>query len=744
MKPVYLDIAVPVPLRQSFHYLPPEDTDASQLLPGIRVEVPFGRQILIGILLATSTRASFDPGKIKNAIRIIDSSPVFDDALFSLCRWAADYYQHPIGDVLHTALPILLRQGEATSQITERLMPTETGERPESIDSLTRAPRQLSLLKQLVASAHGDADKGLTRFALKRTLIPGSVTNGLIDKGFAQWSRTVEEISPFDKTFHKNSYKKSIFKEDPLVLTEEQSLAFQNVVRPGTHLLFGITGSGKTEIYLQAIARVLAQGKQALVLVPEIGLTPQTIRRFESRFRTPVVALHSGLTDRERLHAWRQAKQGGAAIVIGTRSAVFTQLHDLGLIVVDEEHDPSFKQQEGFRYSARDISVLRGKMQAVPVILGSATPSLESYNNAISARYQLVTLLSRPNKAKTAQYHLIGTQHETLDDGFSSALVHLIQQHLAQENQVLVFLNRRGFSPVLLCRACGWIAECNRCDARMTYHLALHSLICHHCGVRSRVTQNCADCSSDQLVPLGLGTQRLEHSLKNLFPDQKIVRIDRDSTRKKGAMEQITNDINQGEPAILVGTQLLAKGHHFPNVTLVAIVDIDSGFYSSDYRAIERMGQLLLQVAGRAGRESKPGTVAIQTRFPDQPILQTLINDGYKTFAENLLAERSRYDLPPFSYQAVVRAEATKAGLAMAFLSLLSKNTPASPSVSTLGPIPSSMEKRAGKHRAQLLFASKDRRSLQASLARCVTFAEDSAAARKVRWSIDVDPVDLF
>ncbi len=732
MKTVYLDIAVPVPLRRSFHYLPPDGTDLTELKPGTRVQVPFGRQKLVGILLAVTDNTDITPDKIKTATRILDKSPVLDELLFSISRWAADYYQHPIGEVMHTALPVLLRQGESVASRTTYLtsvLKSLPSEEERQRYHLNRAPTQFSLLRKLI-------EFKLSRFDLKRLDFSSAVIKALVEKGLAEWIESEDKVTGFDRN--------NINKESKLKLNAEQKQAISECEKPGTHLLFGITGSGKTEIYLQAIEAVLSEGKQALVLVPEIGLTPQTIKRFQSRFHVPVAALHSGLTDRERLEVWRQARLGGAAIVIGTRSAIFTPMQSTGIIVVDEEHDSSFKQHEGFRYSARDLAVLRGQLEAIPVILGSATPSLESYNNAITGKYGLSRLLTRANQAVTASYQLIGIRQQVLDNGFSQPLIRLVGEHLAQGEQVLIFLNRRGFSPVVLCRSCGEIAGCTRCDARMTYHLSLKALICHHCGTQIPAPQNCSNCGSADLIPLGIGTQRLEQSLKGLFPDQKIIRIDRDSTRRKGAMETLTLDINQGDPAILVGTQLLAKGHHFPNVTLVAIVDIDSGFYSSDYRAVERMGQLILQVGGRAGREEKPGVVAIQTNFPDQPVLKTLIDEGYEVFSEYLLKERAKFELPPFSYQALVRAEAINTGISMQFLSDLAVNTKTHPSVLVLGPIPSNMERRAGKHRAQLLISSKDRKSLKTKLREVVSDAYGSRLANKVKWSVDVDPLDLF
>lgn len=740
MNPVYLDVAVPVPLRRTFQYLAPIGISADKLLPGIRVEVSFGRQKLIGVLVSKSSNNEIAVDKIKPILRIIDYQPLLDSVLFKLCLWAANYYQHPIGEVFQTAIPTLLRQGEPISQAEKVLVPLV-----KEIDEaeFKRAPRQYQLMKLLLSQP-----EGLSKIELNRHDTTTATIRSLITKEVANWHLTPINISAFDA---KEPRKSKI-----LELSEEQTTALNAAIGPGTQLLFGITGSGKTEVYLQAIDDVLRQGKQALVLVPEIGLTPQTIERFTSRFNVPIFALHSSLTDKERLKAWRQSREGGAGIIIGTRSAIFTPMSRPGIIVVDEEHDASFKQIEGFRYSARDLAVFRGHQEQIPVILGSATPSLESMNNAVSGKYKLSKLTKRPTTANVAQYQVIGTQHQKLDNSFSEPLFSSIEQHLNAGNQVLVFLNRRGYSPVLICNGCGSIAACERCDARMTFHMNQNKLICHHCGALKQANRQCQPCGSRDVVPLGTGTQRLEETLLRRFVDTNIIRIDRDSTRRKGEMEKLTEEVMKGEPAILVGTQLLAKGHHFPDVTLVAIVDVDGGFYSSDFRAIEKMGQLILQVGGRAGREEKPGTVALQTQFPDQPILKSLIEDGYEAFASKLLEERKLYELPPYSFQAVLRAEASKTGIAMNFLSMLvsadltqgnnsnGHSGKGNPSVSVLGPIPSTMEKRDGKYRAQLLITSSHRSALNATLSKMISHIESSKDQRLVRWSIDVDPIDLL
>lgn len=725
VNPIYLEVAVPVPLRHTFHYLPPINCPIDQCKTGLRVEVSFGRQKLIGIILGQTDTTDLPADRIKPAQALLDTEPVLPNEVFKLCLWAADYYHHPIGEVLHTALPVLLRQGESTSGSYQRLIPLWTD--PEQ---LSKAPRQRALVAALLKQ-----HEGLGRSELKDQEFTATIIKGVIAKGAAEWrtfqDSTAPAIAPASATHH-------------LPPSTEQQVALDSLKPTGTYLLFGVTGSGKTEVYLQAIAEVIAKGRQALVLVPEIGLTPQTIRRFEERFSVGVVAMHSGLNNRQRLSAWRDAASGRASVIIGTRSAIFTPMKSPGLIVIDEEHDASFKQQEGFRYSARDLAVKRGHQEKIPVILGSATPALESYANAINGKYQLLRLDERANAAKVAQYKIIGIEHQTLSEGFSPQLIDLMRTHLERDNQVLVFLNRRGFAPVLHCRQCLWLSSCRRCDAKMTYHLSSRTLVCHHCSSSFRAPNQCPDCKSRELVPLGLGTQRLEAGLQQLFPKDNILRIDRDSTRLKGALTDKIAEANKGQRGILLGTQLLAKGHHFPNVTLVAIIDLDSGFYSSDYHAIERTGQLLLQVGGRAGREQKQGTVAIQTLFPEQPMLRSLIEEGYETFCEALLREREQNQLPPYTFQAVIRAEAVKAGNSISFLEAISNSCSHHNLVELLGPIPSAMEKRAGKYRAQLLVSSTSRRYLHQALASAVQIAEKLPSARSVRWSIDVDPFDLF
>ncbi len=721
-----LEIAVPAPVRRSFHYLAPPGAKPA---PGIRCRVPFGNRTVVGLLLAVAPNPAIDPARLKPVNDLIDEAAVLPPSILALCRWAADYYHYPVGEAFSHALPALLRQGGSSKGEEERLFATST-----NAEKLTRAPRQAALFQLL--QQHPE---GLSRTDLAGMDFSSAVVRELIGKNLASWRSHQPASLPFDPG--------SVLKTDSLPeLSTEQSHAVRTIQQgeSSTTLMFGVTGSGKTEVYLRTIEQVLRQGRQALVLVPEIGLTPQTIKRFSDRFNVPVAVLHSGLTDRERMDGWRRAGNGEAGIVIGTRSAIFTPLKLPGVIVVDEEHDSSYKQQDGFRYNARDLAVYRARLEQIPVILASATPSLESWHNARQDRYQLVRLTERPGGAAAPRFQVLDLHRSAVIDGFTQPLIQAIRDRLQRNEQVLVFLNRRGYSPVLLCPACGWLAECSRCDARMTLHRSNHALICHHCGATARIPAVCPGCDGDELLPIGEGTQRLETALNQMFPDYPVIRIDRDSTRRRDAMTDFVNEIATGKPMILVGTQMLAKGHHFPNVTLVVIKEMDASFYSANFRAAERTAQLILQVGGRAGRAEKPGVVAIETNIPDQPIFRQLIDNGYELFADEILQERLRHMMPPFSHHALIRAEAVGKQTAIAFLESVADQLEPHPSVDVLGPIPASMERRAGRYRGQLLFTSGQRRELHQHLSLAISKAESGKLARQVRWSVDVDPIDLF
>jgi len=493
------------------------------------------------------------------------------------------------------------------------------------------------------------------------------------------------------------------------------------------------------------VNQLLARQQQVLILVPEISLTPQLIQRFRKRLSCTIAALHSGLNDTQRLCAWTLASQNQAQVVIGTRSALFTPMPALGMIIIDEEHDASLKQQEGFRYHARDLALVRARNGKLPVLMGSATPSLDSLYNTEQQRYQKLVLSQRGHSAASPpKIHLIDLRNRSLEHGMSETLVQQIEKHLSDDGQVLVFLNRRGYAPLLMCHACGWTSHCPRCYAHMTLHQQQQRLRCHHCGHENAVPPACPDCGSPALLIPGAGTERLEQSLEQHFPDIVISRIDRDTTRRKGELDRRLQQARNGEARILIGTQMLAKGHDFPNLSMVALVDIDQGLFSSDFRGAERMAQLMIQVAGRAGRADKPGEVFIQTHHPDHPLLQTLLHQGYPAFAQAALQERQQAGFPPYSYMAILRAEASQRDQCMAFLSEAARSAGNPAAVQLFGPLPAPMERRAGRYRAQLILQTDQRAALHQLLNTWLGKVERLPSARRVRWSLDIDPQDVY
>ncbi|OGT41070.1 MAG: hypothetical protein A3F13_07380 [Gammaproteobacteria bacterium RIFCSPHIGHO2_12_FULL_40_19] len=511
-----------------------------------------------------------------------------------------------------------------------------------------------------------------------------------------------------------------------------------------TFLLDGVTGSGKTEIYLQVMAELLQDGKQILVLVPEINLTPQTIARFRARFQLPIAALHSNLSESERLQAWLAAQSGNIRIVIGTRSTIFTPFKNLGLIIVDEEHDSSFKQQDRFRYHARDLAVMRARLNNIPIILGSATPSLESLLNAKRNRYEHLLLPKRAGNAQLPNVQIINLHTSPTKEGLSTPLLQTMQDHLHQNNQVMLFLNRRGFAPVMYCTQCQHIINCHRCDARMVYHHSPQRLHCHYCDAKRIIPTSCEKCNENSLLPIGVGTQKLEQKLIETFPDVPIIRIDKDSTKRKGTMQNLLDKIHSHPKAILLGTQMLAKGHHFPQVTLVGIIDADGGLFSADFRATEQMGQLLTQVAGRAGRAEKPGVVLVQTHHPEHSLLQTLTKGNYSQFAHTLLTEREQGYLPPFAHFAVFRAEAPIEENVIHFLLHIKTLSIDIPTINMLGPVSALLSKRKGLFRKHLLIRAAKRQALQTFLKQLIQQIENFGKSYPVKWTLDVDPVEII
>lgn len=714
-------VALPVPLRQPFDY---QIDDALNPQLGQRVRVPFGSRQLIGIIWQLDPIDSFDPASLKSVSELLDATPVIDAELTQLLNFAADYYHHPIGEVYTTALPALLREGRAQDAVQARQLVAL----PDADTAgLKRAPKQLALWQQLQQGP------------LAETLLIGQsqTVQALVDKQLVQW-----QLCPLEPY----SYQTEL--QAPLPLNPAQALAVAAIHQAkqqfSRFLLEGVTGSGKTEVYLQAITPFLQHGLQVLVLVPEIGLTPQTLSRFAKRFAVPMQVWHSNMTDNERLAAWQASQTGAAAITIGTRSALFLPFRQLGLIIIDEEHDASLKQQDGFRYHARDLAIKRASLVQCPIVLGSATPSLETLYNVQQGRFAHLQLPERATNAQVPRIELLDLKQQVLTHGLASGTIARIKQHLARGEQVMLFLNRRGFAPALICHECGWLTECPRCSAFTTYHKQSRQLVCHHCGTSRTVPRQCGGCGSTQLAPVGQGTEQLEEQLSQLFPDIAISRLDRDSTRRKGALEQRLNDINDGACQLIVGTQMLAKGHHFPNVTLVVIVDVDGALYSSDFRAGEQLGQLITQVAGRAGRAHLPGTVLLQTHYPGHPMLQDVIQNGYTSYARSALLERQQAQLPPYLHLALFKTESLKPEVGPQWLQLLANAVrEAGLSVQLLGPVQPPLERKAGKFRWQLQLYARDRKALHQALTLLLHDFGQHALIRQLKWQLDVDPLDL-
>ncbi len=729
-------VAISIPVYRLFDYLAPEDVVLDSIKPGVRVEVPFGKGKKIGYLLEIATHSEFDLVKLKPIIRVIDPHPLLSPKDLRLLMWAASYYHHPIGVVIGSAFPSALRQGKVMLiKPQKRYALTDLGVATSS-QQLQRTPKQLQVLEKFQSATSSLTEAELTAWEEAwRPAVKQLITKKLIQLTLAEAG--VTNVG-------------ALMSKPALPANIQQQAAIDAVCTSlgqfGVFLLDGVTGSGKTEVYLQIIRSVLERGQQVLVLVPEITLTPQLEDRFRQRFAVDIALSHSKLTDKQRAVAWLKMQQGQGSILLGTRSALFTPLKNPGLIILDEEHDASFKQQEGFRFSARDIAVVRGQLLHIPVLLGSATPSLESLHNVNKQRYQLLALPDRAGKAIEPTLHLLDIRNKRMQEGLSAALLEEIHKTLAKHEQVLLFLNRRGFAPTLICHGCGWVARCHRCDANLVIHVDENCLRCHHCTKEQPLLRRCPECKLGELTPLGLGTERVEKVLAELFPDKVAVRLDRDSTQRKGALEDYLQQINNGEVDIILGTQMLAKGHHFPNVTLVAILDVDSGLFSIDFHAAEKLAQMIVQVSGRAGRAEKCGKVIMQTRQPDHPLLTTLIQQGYQSFAISALAERKEATLPPFSYQALLRVQAAEEGLPSIFFQALTDliKTLNVRHTLILGPVSAPMARRAGLYRYQLLFQNNRRNELQHFLDELVPKLATLKQAKKIHWSLDVDPVDLY
>ena len=724
-------VAVPVYLYDCFDYsLTAEQYHQAEV--GARVAVSFGRQNVVGVIVEKLTdEKPLDLGfKLKAITELLDDNAILDAKVLSLLTWSAQYYQFPIGEVMHAALPSFLRQGKPYNLLARMWKLIDD----HAEDKLKRSEKQQDAYKILKLHPTGTSENILNLAGIETATL-----KALEKKQITQCILEAQDFKPQAMTLAQM----------PLTPNDEQKRAIQNILkaRHSYHafLLDGLTGSGKTEVYLQVMQEVLKQGKQVLVLVPEIGLTPQTVSRFQSRFHCHIALLHSGLNDSKRLQAWQSAQTGKASIVIGTRSAIYTPLPHLGLIILDEEHDLSFKQQEGFRYHARDVALYRAHLENCPIILGSATPSIDSYALVEQGKMTRLELDQRAGVAVMPKMHVIDLKVAQKQNGISQQLIHEVQKRLDKKEQVLIFLNRRGYAPVLICESCGWQAKCPHCDANFTVHRQPYQhLHCHHCGTIHRMPEHCPQCQHSELKPIGLGTAKVEENLQELFPNFDVIRVDRDSTSRVGSWQKIYNKIQKSEPIILLGTQMLAKGHHFPYVTLVAILDIDSGLLSVDFRATERTAQLIIQVAGRAGRGEKKGEVYLQTLRPDHPLLNTLLESGYRSFAKQTLKERKAAWMPPYRYAALLRCESKDQELNQSFLQEHAQvlRQASENSIDIWGPIPAPMERKAGRYQAHMVLLSKDRARMHFYIRQWWQNVWHNKP-HGMKLSLDIDPQEL-
>lgn len=735
--PRILKVAVPGPFRKLFDYLLPEEDKLNIPLPGCRILVPFGSRQVIGIVIESQQGQSSNSEKrfqLKSVIEILDIEPSFDAGLLNWLMRVSQYYHHPLGDTLLTALPVLLRKEKHPTPKKERYWQI-TNHSDDVFESLKRAPKQLALYQFLQAQKR----------PVIQHFLSSQFSNAATTLKQLQSKNLVELIEKFSapKDFQRET--RSTVKQ----LTADQQQACDAIIQQlnkfHVTLLNGVTGSGKTEVYIHVSRQAVAQGKQVLFLLPEIALTPQLVSRFQSQFDCNVDVLHSGLNDSERFTIWHKVKNNQVAILIGTRSAIFSPFNSLGLIIIDEEHDLSFKQQDGLRYSTKDIAMLRGQLNHFPVVLGSATPSFESIANAEKPHFQELLLTRRAGKALPPKIHTLDIKGRQLTEGIANELLSLIEKTLNKNEQVILFLNQRGYAPALICHQCGLVDKCPRCDRNMTIHQARQRLTCHHCGYEKKLPMHCPSCQHDDLRPIGYGTERIEKCLQALFPETDIIRIDRDTTSRKNAILSLLEKIRNDRGQILLGTQMLAKGHDFPNVTLVGILNADQGLFGADLRSEERLAQLILQVAGRAGRAEKPGQVVIQTHHPEHALWNTLINESYNSYAHKALEERKQAKLPPFTYAALLRSEATRFDYAMQFLSDVRTKIKGfqDHQVEIYGPVSAPMERRAGKFRTQLLLMCENRERLHQCIATALNHIETLSSAKKVRWNLDVDPLDM-
>ena len=740
-------VALDIPLATLFDYT----VDAAmEVVVGQRVIVPFGTRQMLGVVMECVANSDMDAAKIKPLTRALQDCAPLSAELLRLLNFCSEYYRYPIGQTVLPALPTRLRSDEPI--VVKSIVSYRLSAQGAALD-LSRLAKnkkvQLRILNLLLVRAHSKAELKVVATTVSAAL-KLLVSEGWVEE-FEQRSDGLTP-SPSDKTSSHSTKPPSgrgehIF-NNAHTLTSEQQVAVDAVTQAQNFqcfLLHGITGSGKTEVYVHLMHTALQRDGQVLLLVPEINLTPQLEDYFRSRFPdVGITSLHSGLSEKVRLENWLDAQQGRAKIILGTRLSVFAELPKLALIIVDEEHDASFKQQDGLRYSARDVAIFRASQRGVPIVLGSATPSLESFHNAQTGRYQMLTLQQRANaSARLPTVRCIHTKQNLMKDGISEILLREIELRIVRGEQSLLFINRRGYAPVLMCGGCGWLSDCKNCAGKMVLHLKDQRLRCHHCGYQIRPPKVCPDCASNDLHPIGSGTQRVEEILQERFPAARILRVDRDSTRNKRAWQTMREQIHANEVDILVGTQMLAKGHDFPALTLVGVLNPDSALYSSDFRATEKLYAQLAQVSGRAGRADKAGEVIIQTEFPDHPLYRALQCHDFNGFAAEQLAERDMAGFPPFHFQAILRAEGKVESEVYAYLNQARATATAlGHAVEVLGVVPAALARRANHVRAHLLIQASTRRALQTFL-RDWQFDLDAIPHSKLRCALDIDPLEF-
>lgn len=729
---MFLKIAINCPLYKIFEYsFNSHSNSIPSDLSGRRVIVSFRNSMVLGIIIGTCEQPSF-PGNIKEIVELLDDSPVFDSPTVDLLKWASSYYHYPIGEVFYSALPIALKKAKK-----EQLKPIIQWHATENGDE--------NLIKR----------SALCKEALK--IIKESPRTTLYLKEIGIKTQTIKKLSDLNLIKENNIrdtmtrwYDRDIIVTDAHTLNEEQLNAF-NIINScrgfKTFVLHGVTGSGKTEVYLQLIAEKLREGRQALILVPEINLTPQTISRFFRRFNVPIVCIHSSLSDTERHEAFIAMKKNEAAILIGTRSALFSNIPNLGIIIIDEEHDSSYRQADGFRYHARDCAVMMAYIRKIPIVLGTATPSMETCHNILRGKYEEIRIANRAGASNSIIFNIIDMRKQYIEHGISRELALRVNEELAKEHQVMLLLNRRGYSQKMICHNCGFVFMCQNCDANLTYHQTENRLICHHCETRYPVPVNCPQCGNHELTPTGNGTEQIFEHLSTIFPNARPVRMDRDTTSKKGSLNVILNDISANKYNIIIGTQMLAKGHHFPNVTLVGIIDIDSQLYSNNFRASENLAQLIVQISGRAGRGNKQGYVYLQTHTPEHPLLTTLINGGYDAFSQKCLARRINLKLPPVTSMAVLKVDGTDREKVIGYISdaynymLSVKND--YPETTFSHPVSAFFTRRQNRYHYYINISSLTRKEHSLFIEKIISVINSFRYRSNVHCLIEVDPLNL-